>query len=413
MPQPVVQAFGPLRLEVDGRELGPTDLGGRKPKLILEILLLADGHPVSRDRLAELLWEQDPPRNVSGTIDTYVSVLRRTLGRHRDLLVTEREAYRLARSELLVDLDRFDRLAGRAAARRRGRERRTVLEDALSLARGEVLEDEPYADWLQETREHYRRRVLDLRVEAGRAAVIAGDGAGALGHAERVLEGDRFDERAHRLAMLGHHLGGVRSGALRAYDRCREMLVEELGADPSHETEDLHVAILRGRAAAELAAALEEGEEEPAATSSRAAARRGRSLRVLLVEDTPSDARLIREALESGTVPMHVHHVLDGETALEYVREAGTRPDLVLLDLHLPGRSGLEVLAELKQDPSLRRLPVVMLTSSAAQQDVASSYDLHVNSYVTKPTDPDDFGDVVRALEAFWPLTASGTDAGS
>ncbi len=413
MPQPVVRAFGPLRLEVDGDGLGPTDLGGRKPKLILEILLLADGRPVSRDRLADLLWDEDRPRNVPGTIDTYVSVLRRTLGRHRDLLVTEREAYRLARSELLVDLDRFDLLAERAATRPNGRERRATLEDALSLAHGEVLEDEPYADWLHETREHYRRRVLDLRVEAGLAALVAGDGTAAVAHAEQVLDGDRLEERAHRLAMLGHHLGGVRSGALRAYERCREVLAEELGADPSQETEDLHVAILRGRAAAELVAAHDEGAERPSARTSRAAARRGRSLHVLLVEDTPSDARLIREALESGTVPMHVHHVPDGETALDYVREAGTRPDLVLLDLHLPGRSGLEVLAELKQDPSLRRLPVVMLTSSAAQQDVASSYDLHANSYVTKPTDPDDFGDVVRALEAFWPLTASAADPGS
>lgn len=134
-------------------------------------------------------------------------------------------------------------------------------------------------------------------------------------------------------------------------------------------------------------------------------------MRVLLVEDTPAEAQLITTALESGAVPVQVDHVLDGETALETLRAGHPRPDLVLLDLGLPGLSGHEVLAELKQDPSLRRIPVVMLTSSTMPADVARSYDLHANSYVTKPTDPDELAEVVQAIEAFWPLTAaSGID---
>ncbi len=412
MHTPELRAFGPLQLELDGRVLGPRDLGGRKPKLLLEILLLAEGHPVPRERLASLLWQRDPPRNVPGTIDTYVSVLRRTLGDWRHVLATEHQAYRLARDELSVDLDRFDALVARAAASAPGTEQREVLEEALALAAGEVLEDEPYADWLQDTRVHYRQRVLDARVAAGTAAATAGDAPGALRHAAQVLVEDPLDERAHRVTMVGHQLAGVRSAALAAYTRCRDQLAEELGTDPSEATEDLHRDLLRGRSPETLIAHLgASAAREPAASS--AAGRRGRALRVLLVEDTPAEAILITEALETGAVPVRVEHVADGETALESLRCADPRPDLVLLDLGLPGLSGHEVLAELKQDDALRRIPVVMLTSSTSRADIDHSYDLHANSYVTKPTDPDELSEVVRAIEAFWPLTASGGDPGS
>ncbi len=409
MSPPIVQAFGPLHLEFDGRRLGPTDLGGRKPKVLLEILLLADGHPIPRERLAELLWDRDPPRNVPGTLDTYASVLRRTLAGHRHLLVTEPEAYRLVRSELLVDLDRFDALVARSAQLERGAAQRELLEDALHLVGGEVLADEPYAPWLLETREHYQRRVLDVAVAAGTAALLDHDHAAALRHAERVLHTDPLDERAHRLAMVGHHLAGVGAAALRAYERCREALAEQLGTDPSRATEQLHLDVLRGRPAAELVAGFS-GGPQPAPSTPKVAARRGRAMHVLLVEDTPSEARLIRGALQAGAVPIRVEHVADGETALELLQTGASTPDLVLLDLGLPGLDGHEVLAELKQAPQLRRIPVIMLTSSAAQTDVTRSYDLHANSYLTKPTSAEDLTEVVRAIELFWPLTASGAD---
>lgn len=409
MARPVVRAFGPLAVELDGQALGPTDFGGRKPKLILEILLLAEGRPVARDHLADLLWPEQRPRNVPATIDTYVSLLRRALGAARRLLVTEPEAYRLARDALVVDLDRFDHLAARAATRPSGAERRSALEEALALVRGEVLEDEPYADWAEETRAAYRRRVLDVRVNAALAALDAGEPDAALAHAERALDDDALDERAHRAAMLGAELAGRRPAALRAYERCRAALAEELGADPSAATEALHRSILRG----EVRASPPAEPADPAragGASSATAVRRGRALRVLLVEDTLSDAHLVRTALETGTVPIDVEAVGDGEAALARLRGDGRRPDLLLLDLGLPGRSGLDVLAELKGDRQLRRVPVLMLTSSAAQADVVRSYDLHANGYLTKPADPADFAEVVRAIEAFWPLTAGGDD---
>ncbi len=403
---PILRLFGTLQVEIDERVIGPGDFDGLKPKRLLELLLLSEGRPVTKERLADLLWPDHPPRNVGATIETYVSVLRRTLGRDwgRRLVRTEAEAYRFDTSLVTLDVHRFTELLDRARRLDR-RQARSLLEDALALVRGDLLEDEPYADWLVEPRQRYTSAVRDARLAAGEAALADGDVDTALQHAERILGGDPLEERANRLAMLSHYLDGNRHAALDVYDRCRSALVEELGVDPSDATEDLHRAILQDRSAGELVAE-HTGEASAARAATGASVLRGRSMRILLVEDDPADARLIQEALRTGSVTMEVEHVRDGAAALGRLREQEDHPDLVLLDVGLPGRSGLEVLGELKEDPRLRRVPVVMLTSSAAEADVARSYDLHANSYLTKPVDLADFAGIVRALEAFWPLTA-------
>jgi chemotaxis family two-component system response regulator Rcp1 len=136
-------------------------------------------------------------------------------------------------------------------------------------------------------------------------------------------------------------------------------------------------------------------------------ARPGRPVEILLVEDNPGDVRLTLEALKEGRVHSHITVASDGEEALAALRKEGrhalaARPDLILLDLNLPRKGGQEVLAEIKADPHLRRIPVVVLTSSRAEQDILRSYDLHANCYITKPVDLGRFLDVVTALEAFW-----------
>jgi CheY-like chemotaxis protein len=128
---------------------------------------------------------------------------------------------------------------------------------------------------------------------------------------------------------------------------------------------------------------------------------------VLLVEDDPGDVVLIREAFEHNKVYNSLAVVTDGEQALHYVRGEGefagaARPDLILLDLNLPRRDGREVLAEIKGDPELRTIPVVILTTSEAEEDIVRSYDLHANAYVTKPVDFDSFVDVVRQIDNFF-----------
>jgi CheY-like chemotaxis protein len=126
-----------------------------------------------------------------------------------------------------------------------------------------------------------------------------------------------------------------------------------------------------------------------------------------MVEDNPGDVRLSIEALKEGKVRNNLHTAEDGEEALAFLRRQGKytqvpRPDLILLDLNLPKKNGREVLAEIKDDPDLRRIPVVILTVSKAEQDVLKSYNLHANCYITKPVDLEQFIQVVKSIEDFW-----------
>jgi two-component system, chemotaxis family, response regulator Rcp1 len=128
---------------------------------------------------------------------------------------------------------------------------------------------------------------------------------------------------------------------------------------------------------------------------------------ILLVEDSPGDVRLTREALEHAKLANQLHVVDDGEQAMAFVRkeppyEDAPRPDFILLDLNLPRKDGREVLMEIKQDPDLRRIPVVILTTSASEEDLLRAYDQHVNSYVRKPIDLNRFIEVVRSIDDYW-----------
>ncbi|MBV8087259.1 MAG: response regulator [Chloroflexi bacterium] len=128
---------------------------------------------------------------------------------------------------------------------------------------------------------------------------------------------------------------------------------------------------------------------------------------ILLVEDSPSDVDLTREALEDAKVRNTLHVAQDGVEALEFLRRTGRhagapRPDLILLDLNLPKKDGREVLADIKADPELKSIPVVILTTSEAEQDILRTYSLHANCYITKPVDLEQFITVVRSIENFW-----------
>lgn len=128
---------------------------------------------------------------------------------------------------------------------------------------------------------------------------------------------------------------------------------------------------------------------------------------ILMVEDNPADVRLTREAFKDAKVLNNMSVVVDGEEALMFLRHQGNysdapRPDLILLDLNLPKKDGREVLAEIKSDPALRRIPVVVLTTSEDEKDILKAYDLHVNAYITKPVNLDQFMKVVEAVEDFW-----------
>jgi two-component system, chemotaxis family, response regulator Rcp1 len=132
-----------------------------------------------------------------------------------------------------------------------------------------------------------------------------------------------------------------------------------------------------------------------------------KAVEILLVEDNPGDVRLTREAFKRSNIPANINVAQNGEAALSYLRREGDfskapRPSLILLDLNMPRKDGRAVLAEIKKDPDLDCIPVIILTSSAAHEDVVRSYKLHASCYITKPSDVDDLNEVVRAIEDFW-----------
>jgi chemotaxis family two-component system response regulator Rcp1 len=133
----------------------------------------------------------------------------------------------------------------------------------------------------------------------------------------------------------------------------------------------------------------------------------GRPVEILLIEDNPGDVRLMVEALKDAKVNNNLHVASNGETAMDFLRREGEYadvpvPDLVMLDLNLPKKDGREVLAEIKEDPDLKHIPVVVITTSAAEEDILKSYKLHANCYITKPVNFEQFMKVVHSIEEFW-----------
>lgn len=130
-------------------------------------------------------------------------------------------------------------------------------------------------------------------------------------------------------------------------------------------------------------------------------------IEILLAEDNPGDIRLTQEAFKEGKIKNNLHVTKDGIEAIEFLRHEGEysdspRPDLILLDLNMPRKGGKEVLEEIKADEDLRRIPVVILTTSKAEEDIVRSYDLHANCFITKPVDMNQFIEVVKFIENFW-----------
>ncbi len=135
-----------------------------------------------------------------------------------------------------------------------------------------------------------------------------------------------------------------------------------------------------------------------------------RPVNILLIEDNPGDVRLTQEAFKEGRLSVNLEVVMDGVEAIDFLRKQGAHtdvitPDLILLDLNLPKKDGREVLEEIKTDDYLKRIPVVVLTTSNAEQDILKTYTLHANCYINKPVDFEKFFDVIQKIEDFWLTT--------
>jgi len=243
-----VHVLGVLAVAVDGRAVPAHELASRKGRTLLKLLLARRGSVVPADVLAQALWQGRPPVDPDANLATLVSRLRAVLG--PEVIAGDRLGWRfVAGPGVEVDLVEAERLAGEAAARLGG-------EPALALAaaeravallgRGPFLADEPDADWAMPARRDAERLAAQARQLAWEAALAVGDPTRALAHARSATAADSLDEPAWRAVMLAHATAGEPAAALAAYERLRQTLAEELGTDPSVESQTLHLAILRG-----------------------------------------------------------------------------------------------------------------------------------------------------------------------
>lgn len=243
-----IELFGVTTVTTGDGIASTTDLGGDKPRRIMEILALAAGVPVPKDHLAELLWDGQPPPSYLGTLESYVCVLRRTLGLGRGrgaTLRTVTRGYLLDPAEVSVDLLEFRRLLRHSTVGADPRASLARLEEALALVRGELLVGDAYAAWAVTERETFRRELVEAATLAATHATTLGEDEAAVRLARRAIAADALTESAWCLLMGALWRTGRTTEALRAYLALKDHLATELGVDPSAGTQDLYLRILR------------------------------------------------------------------------------------------------------------------------------------------------------------------------
>jgi DNA-binding SARP family transcriptional activator len=240
-----IRCFGTFELSGPEGRLGPADLGGPKPRRLLQLLVLARGALVSKTRLLDEIWgARRRPANPAGTIESYISGLRKAAQRigATDLIVTEAGAYRIDTTLASVDLDRFDALVGAA---RHDPSSRVLLDEAFALARRELFAGEPDEGVIARTRDQYRAMTLQVGLDAACAAAAAGDWRNTSSIAAELLAGHPTNEAACELAMCAAYRLGRRNDALVSFDRCRTALSEDLDCEPGMRLIELRGAIQR------------------------------------------------------------------------------------------------------------------------------------------------------------------------
>ncbi len=251
-----IQMFGTTTVHAAGRVLGSCDLGGRKPRQVLQLLARHAGHPMPKDRLADLLWGDEPPRDADGAVEHYVAVLRRQLfgrrGPDRPALRTDPGGYVLDPTRVEVDLHSFLRVARDPAAWLDT----CGVAAAIEASREELFEDEPYAPWADEARAEVARLRTDLLVRAAELALLDGDAGTAVRHATEAAAAEPHLESAHRTLVAAHYLQGDQARALGAFARCAATLRDDLGVEPAEPTRTMQLLVLRQASWGEVVAGL-------------------------------------------------------------------------------------------------------------------------------------------------------------
>jgi DNA-binding SARP family transcriptional activator len=242
-----IKLFGAMSVTTPNGTVTASELGGVKPRQILEILAISPGIPVPKHQLADLLWDGCPPRSYVSTLESYLCALRRKLGLERgrvSAIRTTNHGYVLDPAAATTDLHEFRALL-QAAESADPRSALGLLESAVDLATWELLAGEPYARWASQERAVAQSELVGAATLAARHATSLGEPAVAVRMARMAVSVDVLAEEAWRLLMRAFWLSGRRSEALRAYSELRNTLGDELGADPAVETQALYLEILR------------------------------------------------------------------------------------------------------------------------------------------------------------------------
>lgn len=383
-----VSILGPLTIRRGNQTLGAHDLGGPKPRQILEILLLHLGAPVSKCRLVDLLWEGRAPVLALPTLESHVSVLRRHLqpgtGKAGPLK-TVTGGYLMDRALVDLDLDRFDALF-RLAAQAEPRRALGFLTDALALASAPLLGGELLPAWAEEERSMHAARVVEAKVLAAQAACAQGKSEVAMAWATSALEDDILAERAWTVLVLGLERSGQLTEALRAFDRCRYVMGQEMGCVPGPVLQAAHARLLQGTAAGdqpesvlEIAGSAPAGRSavgarpEPIQPESGAAERL-----VLTVGHTAQFVDQFTDALDREPGLRSVGAATSVHSAIAMSRDL--KPDALVVAYRLPDGIGLDAARQILQVLPAAR--IVMLAAGCTAEALCEAAAMGVCAFL-------------------------------
>jgi DNA-binding NarL/FixJ family response regulator/DNA-binding SARP family transcriptional activator len=382
--------MGPLRIRRGDEILEPGELGGPKPRQILEILLLSLGTPVSKHRLIDVLWAGRPPAEALSSLESYVSVLRRHLQPGQGKagpLRTVTGGYMVDPALVDLDVSRFNNLLSQAS-RCKPTEALKLLREALGMASAPLLGDELQASWAEEERSNHELRVRQTRTLAAELALSLHEPDRAVAWAREALSGDHLSERAWSCLVLGLEESGQPVEALRAFEQCRRTLDREMGCSPGDSLRAAHARLLRltGVTAAQspppapATAPLSAAGTSATGTLNGGPAADAAILRILTVDDHRTFNELLTGALDREPDIRSVGSAVSVESGVRMCRELA--PDVVLMDYHLPDGDGLTAAMRiLEHNPDTR---IIMLTGDPSQDVLRQAAGIGICGFLPK-----------------------------
>lgn len=375
-----VRIIGSLQIQRGDAILGYRELGGPKPRQILEILLLSLGSPVSKGRLIEILWAGQAPAEALPTLESYVSVLRRHLqpGMGKDgPLRTVTGGYMVDRSLVDLDLDRFDALLRRAEAEGPQRSLDLLLE-ALALASAPLLGDELLPSWAEDERARHAARVFHARTLAAEAALAVGKAELAVIWARKALADDALSERAWSALVLGLERCGRLTEALRAFEQCRRTMDREIGCAPGTALRSAHARLLE--ATADTSTPMLMPPLASLAGAPDLPDMRGPKIRILTINRHRTFTELLTGALNREPDLLSIGAAASAATGVAMMRELA--PDVVILDHHLPDSDGLAAARRILAEAPHTR--IVMLAGDPTSEAIRQAAAVGVCAFLPK-----------------------------